>query len=70
MSYTENSEVNTYANVARFNKLQYGLTFSAGYATFNFNVYYGLTPIFKDATAGTAVIGSKVLRLGMVFYVL
>ena len=70
IEYTENSIVNTYTNIERFNKVQYGLTFSAGYSTFNFNLYYGLTPLFKDATVGTKSIDTKILRLGMVFYIL
>ena len=70
MNYTDNTVVTTYNNVARFNKLQCGLTLSAGYSSFNFNVYYGLTPILKDASIGTTSIGSRVLRLGMVFYLL
>lgn len=61
---------NSFSNISRLNTLQYGLTFSAGYATFNFNLYYGLTPLFKDADIGTKAIGTKVIKLGMVFYIL
>ncbi len=70
MKHTDNAVVTTYTNLARFNKVQCGLTLSAGYSSFNFNVYYGLTPILKDASIGTTAIGSKVLRMGMVFYLL
>lgn len=70
ISYTNNSVVSTYNNIARFNKLQYGLTFSAGYSTFNFNLYYGLSPLFKDASLGTKSIGTKTIKIGMLFYIL
>ena len=70
IEYTSNSILASYTNIERFNKVQYGLTFSAGYSTFNFNLYYGLTPLFKDATIGTKSIDTRVLKLGMVFYIL
>lgn len=60
----------TYNNVDRFNKLQYGLTLSAGYSTFNFNFYYGLKPLFKGANSGEPTIGTKMLRMGLIFYIL
>lgn len=70
IDFTNNSIVTSYTDFSRFNKLQYGLTFSAGYSTFNFNLYYGLTPLFKDTTLGAKSINTKVLKLGMVFYIL
>jgi hypothetical protein len=70
IEYTANSILTSYTNIERFNKVQYGLTFSAGYSTFNFNLYYGLTPLFKDAAVGTKSIDTKILKLGMVFYIL
>ncbi len=70
IAYKTNSIATSYTNIARFNKVQYGVTFSAGYATFNFNLYYGLTPLFKNASIGTTSIGTKVLKLGMIFYIL
>jgi len=70
IDYTTNSILTSFSNIERFNKVQYGLTFSAGYSTFNFNLYYGLTPLFKDADIGTKSIGSRVIKLGMIFYIL
>ena len=69
-SYSTTTNTFDYSNVNRFNKLQYGLTISAGYAAFNFNLYYGLTPLLKDATVGANNIPSKVLRIGFIFYFL
>lgn len=59
-----------YSNVSSYNKLQYGLTISAGYDEFNINFFYGLTPIFKDATIGSEKIETKTLKFGLIFYIL
>lgn len=64
-----------YANVSAYNKLQYGLTISAGYDEFNINIFYGLTPIFKDATINNESINpesinTKILKFGLIFYIL
>lgn len=70
LGYTSNSLLTEYKNIERFNKLQYGLTIAAGYSTFNFSLYYGLTPLFKSSTLGTNPIDTKVIKLGMIFYIL
>lgn len=69
-SFETTTGTQTYANVDRFNKFQYGLTLSTGYSSFNLYVYYGLTPLLKDAAAGTTTINSKILRMGLIFYIL
>ena len=68
--YSSNGIIDTFSNIERLNKVQYGLTLSAGYSTFNFTMYYGLTPIFKDAHIGTKAINTKVIKLGLLFYIL
>jgi len=70
IQFTTNNVLNEYSNIERFNKIQYGLTLAAGYSTFNFSLYYGLTPLFKSATLGTNPINTKVLKLGLIFYIL
>ena len=70
MSYSENATYSIHTNLSRFNKFQFGLTLAAGYASFNFKVDYGLTPILKDADIGTVSIRSRILRFGMIFYIL
>ena len=37
------------SNIDEFNRLQYGLTLSVGYGTWNFHAYYGLNPIFDNS---------------------
>lgn len=62
---------NSFSNLDGFNKLQYGLTLSAGYGTWNFQVYYGLNTIFNEDTklSGESV-NLKSLKVGLIFYIL
>ncbi|WP_248724291.1 porin family protein [Seonamhaeicola sp. ML3] len=54
-----------------FNKFQYGLTLSAGYATWNLYFYYGLSPIFtEDATLNNESLDIRTLKIGLIFYFL
>lgn len=54
-----------------FDALQYGLTLSAGYSTWNFHVYYGLNPIFKDTVRldGKSIVMNSI-KIGLMFYLL
>jgi len=60
----------SFVNVNRFNKWQYGITLSTGYDAFNIQVYYGLTPILKDASVGVNTINTQIVKFGFVFYIL
>ena len=60
-----------FSGIEDFNKLQYGLTLSAGYSTWNFSVYYGLNSIFKDtARLDGKSIDMNSVKIGLMFYVL
>ena len=60
-----------YSNNNDFNKLQYGLTLSAGYNTWNLHLYYGLNPIFsKDAQINGNAIDINTIKIGLMFYIL
>lgn len=61
-----------YKNIKDFNSMQYGLTLSAGYNTWNVHLYYGLTPIFENGTmtAEGDSIEMKSVRIGLIFYFL
>lgn len=54
-----------------FNVLQYGLTLSAGYDNWNFNVYYGLNGMFNDDViiSGEST-NLSVIKIGLIFYIL
>ncbi|NER18061.1 porin family protein [Spongiivirga citrea] len=53
------------------NKLQYGVTISVGYNTWNLNAYYGLNQMFDNASLsdGTAI-NTRDFKLGLMFYIL
>lgn len=60
-----------YRNLDDFNKLQYGLTLTAGYNTWNLHLYYALNPIFSNnANIDGEKIDSNVLKVGLMFYIL
>lgn len=52
------------------NKLQLGTYLSFGYNTINFNVYYGLSPIYKTAKIDNELINMRSLNFGFMFYIL
>ncbi len=57
--------------VKDFNNFQYGISFSAGYNTWNFYFYYGLTPIFKkQANIEGEIIEANAIKIGLQFYIL
>ena len=59
-----------YSNINDYTKLQYGLTLSAGYDAFNFHLFYGLSPIYKEGSIAGESIRTKALKFGLVFYFL
>lgn len=61
-----------YTKIKEFNTMQYGLTLSAGYNTWNIHLYYGLTPIFEDGTQTIEGdnINMRSVRIGLIFYLL
>ena len=65
-----NNSLIPYSDVSSYNKFQYGLTLSAGYDAFNIHVFYGLTPIFKNATINNEAINTKAITFGLIFYIL
>ncbi len=57
--------------ISEINKLQYGLTLSLGYGTWNINLYYGLNDVFSDAKLdGITPIEMRDFRVGLIFYIL
>ncbi|MBT8244949.1 MAG: PorT family protein [Winogradskyella sp.] len=59
------------SNLDVFNRLQCGLTLSAGYGTWNFNLYYGLNSIFYESTQiDGQTIDSRAVKVGIMFYIL
>ncbi|KGL58957.1 porin family protein [Polaribacter sp. Hel1_85] len=65
-----NSASFKYSNISSYNKFQYGLTLTAGYDEFNINVFYGLTPVLENSSINGEDINTKILKFGLIFYIL
>ena len=68
--YTDDIDIIKVKNIDEFQNFQYGLTFSAGYSSFNISLYYGLNSLFKEAYIGDKPIDLKQLNIGLMFYIL
>lgn len=64
----ENQVIQT--DVPEFQRFRLGTTFTFGYNTFNFHVYYSLNPFFKNAQLNDSQIGISTFKLGLMFYIL
>ncbi|AWI24793.1 porin family protein [Flavobacterium pallidum] len=53
-----------------FNQIQVGPYVATGFNTWNFHVYYGLTPLFKSAQVNGKPIEMRTLNFGLMFYIL
>lgn len=60
----------TQTDVPELERLRLGATFTFGYNTFNFHVYYGLNPFFKDAKLNNTPLELSIFKLGLMFYIL
>lgn len=60
----------TTKNIPELNKIQYGATLAIGYGNWNVYLYYGLSPLFKDAFFNGQNIDLKDVRFGLKFYIM
>lgn len=59
------------SNVDLFDKVQYGLTLSIGYNTWNAYLYYGANDLFKDeAILNGQSLSINAIKIGLIFYIL
>ena len=68
--YVDSQVTNKVTGNSDLNKFQYGTYLSVGYNTVNFNVYYGLNPIFKSAVLNDNLLDMNTLNFGFMFYIL
>ncbi len=57
-------------DVPEFDRFRIGTTFTFGYNTFNFHLYYNLNPVFKNAFLNEEEIGIHTFKIGLMFYIL
>ena len=69
--FNDRSGSDNQKNLTDLNKLQYGLTMSIGYNTWNGYIYYGLNPVFNDvSTIDLQSIDMSALKIGLIFSLL
>lgn len=68
--YDFNSQQVVVDNVDVFNKFQAGFEMSLGYGAFNFYVYYGFTPLYKNAILNQQRVKTTNAKFGLIFYLL
>lgn len=68
--FDDGSQTSTFKNVSRYNDWQFGLTLSVGYNALTAHMYYGLSPILANSSIGTSEISTKIIRIGLIFYLL
>ena len=69
--FEDGSTSESQRNIKDLNRLQYGLTLSVGYNTWNGYIYYGLHPIFDGvSTTSLQPIEMSALKVGLIFYIL
>ncbi len=64
------SDIGTVRNIKAYNRFQTGLELSVGYNSTTFYVYYGLNPLFKDTKIKNEQINTRIVRFGVIFYIL
>jgi hypothetical protein len=52
------------------NNFQFGPYLAVGFNTWNFQAYYGVNSIFKNATVNNEAVEMKTLNIGLMFYIL
>lgn len=57
-------------DVPELDRFRMGATFTFGYNTFNFHIYYSLNSLFPDAQLNGETIDVSVFRAGLMFYIL
>ena len=58
-------------NINDFEKIQYALTLSVGYSTWNAYLYYALNPIIKnEAKVDGESLDINAIKIGLIFYIL
>lgn len=68
--YILNDKQYSFTNVPIYNKFQSAIELSVGYGSFNFYAYYSLAPMYKNALINNEKINTKILKFGLIFYIL
>jgi len=70
-NFNQNGVSSRQKDIPEINALRYGATFTFGWNTYNFSVYYSLNPLFgDDATINDQKVGINPIKIGFTFYIL
>ncbi|ORL46021.1 hypothetical protein IIF7_07871 [Zunongwangia atlantica 22II14-10F7] len=68
--FRQDANIVKQSDVPELERFRLGASFTFGYSTFNFQVYYGLNPFFPNSTVDGEELGVSTLRVGLMFYIL
>ena len=68
--YDDDTNIYKTKNISEFTKFQYGLILSAGYSTWNINLYYGLNSILNNAKLNDENVNLNDISIGLKFYIM
>ena len=68
--FRQNANVVKQSDVPELERFRLGTSFTFGYSTFNFQIYYSLNPFFDNAAVDGETFGVSTLRVGLMFYIL
>lgn len=68
--YNSSSETIKISDVPELNKINYGVSVTTGFSTWNLYLYYSLNPLFKEAFLNGNKINSRELNIGLKFYIM
>lgn len=69
-NFKQNGNKIVQTSVDGLNRLRYGATFTFGYNTFNFTVYYSLNDFFDAKTTDENKVSLSTFQVGLMFYIL
>lgn len=69
-SFSQSGNKMVQTDVPELDRFRMGATFTFGYNTFNFHVYYSLNSLFPDGELDGERLDVSMFRLGLMFYIL
>lgn len=68
--YILNNKQYSFTNIPEYNRFQSAIELSAGYGSFNFYAYYSLVPMYKNVSINNEKSDTRILKFGLIFYLL
>ena len=68
--FKQDGNVVKQSDVPELNRFRLGTSFTFGYSTFNFQIYYGLNSFFENTNVDGETLELSTIRVGLMFYIL